>query len=161
MSEPFHHAPGLTRSGKRNVPAVWRRGASCDRSVCISENKCSAVAEMGDCFATIEKAKNCGEGALLVGAGAGSPYNAMWPGPRPIFVPSGVLIHPAVWPQQIWAELFGGRGGAVPLGVELGPHLTQCCPGRGLPSYQVAHLDPSSRLDKTNMGRKLGVAVSL
>jgi len=28
--------------------------------------------------------------------------------------------------------------GAMPLGVELGPHLIQCCPVRGLPSYQVA-----------------------
>jgi len=27
---------------------------------------------------------------------------------------------------------FGGWEG------QLGPHLTQCCPGRGLPSYQVA-----------------------
>jgi len=26
--------------------------------------------------------------------------------------------------------------GAAPLGVELGPYLTQCCPGRGLPSLQ-------------------------
>ena len=36
--------------------------------------------------------------------------------------------------------------GAVPLSVgELGPYLTQCPLGRGLPPYQV-HLDPSSRL---------------
>jgi len=33
--------------------------------------------------------------------GAGSPSNAMWPGPRPISIPNGVLIHPAVWPQYI------------------------------------------------------------
>jgi len=33
---------------------------------------------------------------------------------------------------------MGRNLGAVPLGVELGPHLTQCCPGRGLPLYQVA-----------------------
>ena len=45
--------------------------------------------------------------------------------------------------------------GAVPLRVKLGPHLTQCCPGRGIPSYQW-HLDPSSRLATTNMGQKLG-----
>jgi len=29
--------------------------------------------------------------------GAGSPSNTVWPGPRPI--PSGILIHPTVWPQ--------------------------------------------------------------
>jgi len=31
--------------------------------------------------------------------GAGSPSNAMWPGPRPTSVPTGILIHPTVWPQ--------------------------------------------------------------
>jgi len=31
--------------------------------------------------------------------GAGSPSNIMWPGPRPTSIPSGVLIHPTVWPQ--------------------------------------------------------------
>jgi len=30
----------------------------------------------------------------------------------PTSVPSGILIHPAVWPQQTWAENWGG---AVPL----------------------------------------------
>jgi len=40
----------------------------------------------------------------LLGGGAGSPSNTMWPGPRPTSIPSGILIHPAVWPQQTWAE---------------------------------------------------------
>jgi len=31
--------------------------------------------------------------------GAGSPSNTMWKGPRSTSVPSGVFIHPAVWPQ--------------------------------------------------------------
>ena len=31
----------------------------------------------------------------------------MWTGPRPTFVPSGILIHPAVLPQQTWAENWG------------------------------------------------------
>ena len=29
----------------------------------------------------------------------GSPSNTMWPGPRPTCLPSGILIHPTVWPQ--------------------------------------------------------------
>jgi len=58
---------------------------------------------------------------------AGSPCNTMWPGLRPTFVPSDILIHPAISLQQTWAEIWSG--GAVPLGVELGPHLTQSCPG--------------------------------
>jgi len=39
-----------------------------------------------------------------------------------------------------WATIaMGQKLGAVPLlGGGLGPHVTQCCLGRGLPSYQVA-----------------------
>jgi len=38
---------------------------------------------------------------------AAYPSNTMWPGPRPISVLSGILIHPVVWSQQIWAENWG------------------------------------------------------
>ena len=50
-------------------------------------------------------------------------------------VPSGTLIHAAVWPQQIWAENWGC---ALFREEELGSHLTQYGQGRGLPPYQVA-----------------------
>ena len=53
----------------------------------------------------------------FLGRGAGSPYNTMSPGLTSAFRPSGVLIHPAVWLQQAWAENwglcpFGGRAGS-------------------------------------------------
>jgi len=62
-------------------------------------NKSSAVAEMGD------------------------RAIAKWPekwgaGLRPTSVPSGILIHPAVWPRQTWVEdcgamlLLRGRAGS-------------------------------------------------
>jgi len=35
------------------------------------------------------------------GGEAGYPTNTMWPGPRPTSVPSGILIHPVVWPQYM------------------------------------------------------------
>jgi len=35
---------------------------------------------------------------LSVGA-PGSPFNTMWPGPRPTYMPSFILMHPTVWPQ--------------------------------------------------------------
>ena len=38
---------------------------------------------------------------------AGCPSNTMSPGPRSTSVPSGILIDPAVWPQQTWAENWG------------------------------------------------------
>ena len=69
--------------------------------------------------------------------GAGSPSNTMLPGPRPTPLPSGILIHLAVWPQQTRAEnwelcaLLGGDGG------KLVPCLTQSRLGPSLPPYQV------------------------
>jgi len=43
--------------------------------------------------------------------GAGSPSNTKSPGLRTTSTPSGILVHPAVWPQQTLAENWG----AVPL----------------------------------------------
>jgi len=84
------------------------------------------------------------------GGGAGSPSNTMWPGPRPTSLPGGILIHPAVWPQQTWAKNWGG---IAPLGEgELGPHLTQCGLGQGLSPYQVVFWSIQTTID---MGRKL------
>jgi len=39
-----------------------------------------------------------------------------------LHIPSGILVHPAVWPQRTLAE----NRGLCPLEEELGPHLTQC-----------------------------------
>jgi len=80
-------------------------------------------------------------GPPLWGGGAGSPSNTKLHGPRPTSILSGTLIHAAIWPQQIWAENWG----VVPLAKgDLGPYLTQCGQGRGLPAK--FHLDPSNRL---------------
>ena len=53
-----------------------------------------------------------------------SPHDFVFDGdPRPTSMQSGILVHPAVWPQRTWAENWGlcsFRGG------ELGLHLTQC-----------------------------------
>ena len=71
-------------------------------------------------------------GGYTLFGGAGS--NTMSPEPRPTSVPSGILIHRAVLPQQIWAENWALRS----FWVELGPHLTQCGRDRGLPPCQVS-----------------------
>jgi len=55
-------------------------------------NKSSAAAEMA-IVATIEMGLKEG-GAVPLSRSAGNPSNTMWPA-----VPSGVFIHPAVWPQ--------------------------------------------------------------
>ena len=66
--------------------------------------------------------------------GSWVPSNTKSPGPRPTFTPSGILIHTAIWPQQIWGLCpFGGWGA--------GPHLRQC--GRAestcTPSFMLIH----------------------
>jgi len=116
-------------------------------------NKSSTVAEMGDRLATIDIGRKKGAAVPLFG-GSCTPSNTMWPGSRSTSVPSGILIHSAVWSQH------GPKiEGAVPLwGGELGPHLTQCRLRRRLPPYIKWHLYPSSRLATADMGRKFGGA---
>ena len=60
-------------------------------------NKSSAVAEMGD--RGHNRHGPIGGGAVPLSRSAGNPPNTMWPAPRSTSVPSGVFIHPAVWPQ--------------------------------------------------------------
>ena len=61
----------------------------------------SAVAEMGDRGQNRHGPKRGGGGAVPVplSRSAGNPSNTMWPAPMSTSVPSGVFIHPAVWPQ--------------------------------------------------------------
>jgi len=64
-----------------------------------------------------------GGSAPFWGWGAGSLSNTMSLVLRPTSLPSGILIHPAIWPQQILAENWG----MCPFGEgELGPYLAQC-----------------------------------
>ena len=73
--------------------------------------------------------------SLFGGRGPESPSNTMSLGQKPTSLPSGILIHPGIWPQQIRAENWG----LCPFGGgEVGSHLTQCGLGPGLPPYQVA-----------------------
>ena len=77
----------------------------------------------------------------------GSPSNTVSPRPRLTSLPSVISIHPAVWPQQTWAENWGlccfGGG-------ELDVHLTQCGQCRGL--HSKFHIDPSNRLATVHQG---------
>jgi len=78
--------------------------------------KCPAVAEMDDRFATIDMGCSLPTQAALHASvnpeaylgwgcyasfrgGDGSPFNTMWPGPRPTSIPSGIPIHPTILPQ--------------------------------------------------------------
>ena len=61
-------------------------------------NKSSAVAEMGDRGHNRHGPKR-GGCAVPLSCSAGIPSNKMWPAPRSTSVPTGIFIHPAVWPQ--------------------------------------------------------------
>ena len=53
------------------------------------------------CLATIEMGQKLRGSAPFLGRVDGSPSSTMWPRLRPTSMPSTILIHPAVWPQQI------------------------------------------------------------
>ena len=87
-------------------------------------------------LARIEMDQKLGALRLLLGERAGYPSNTMWLGLRPTFLPSGILIHSAIWLQQIWAENWEAP---PPYGEgKLGLHLAQCSLGQDLPPRQVA-----------------------
>jgi len=84
----------------------------------------------------------------------GSTSNTMLHGPRPTIVPSGLLIHRAVWLQQ-WAENWG-EGRSCPFwGGVAASHLAQCAWAEAY-LHTKWHLDPCGRLATTDMGRKFG-----
>ena len=97
-------------------------------------SKCLAVDEMGDRLATIDMGRNWE-----------SPCNTMWP----TFVPNGILIHPAVWPQQTWAEKWGRA--VLLFSRELSPIYHSVAWAEAY-IHTKWHLDPSSRLPTTDMG---------
>jgi len=74
------------------------------------------------CLATIHTGRKLGRGTrnrIPVWGGELGPHLTQSPGPRPTSIPSVILIHPAIWPQQIWAENwwlcpFGGGGAGSP-----------------------------------------------
>jgi len=55
-------------------------------------------------LATIDMVRTMGEAGLFLGGGAGSPSNTKSPGTRPTSIPSGISVHPALWPQRTWTE---------------------------------------------------------
>jgi len=88
---------------------------------------------------------------------AGSPSNTISIGSRPIFLPSGILIHRAIWPPQIWTENwglcpFGGGGPGSPCNkMWPGPRPT-CKPSVILirPTVWPQYTNVTDRTDRTD-----------
>jgi len=74
--------------------------------------------------------------------------STMWRGPKPTFVPSGILIYPAVWPQRTWAENWGLHAPLPLQGGEPGPHISQWPKTR--PTCGSAYLHAKLHLDPSN-----------
>jgi len=72
-----------------------------------TQNKSSAVAEIGDHLGTIDIGRKEGGVAMPLLGINWIPINATWPGPRYTSVQSAILIDPAIWPQQTWAKNWG------------------------------------------------------
>jgi len=94
---------------------------SCHQAKSVQE---LAVAEMGDRLATVDKSRKVGSCCAPFRGRAGSPSNTMLPGSRLTSVPSGILIHPTIWPQYTNVTDMQGRqyNGPVASGEPL--HVT-------------------------------------
>jgi len=73
----------------------------------------------------------------FLGGGAGTQSNTKSLWPRPTSLPSSILIHPAIWPQQIWAENWGD--GLCHLRGKLGPPMWPGPRPTSVPSCILIH----------------------
>jgi len=119
--QPFGHNSHVTKSGSA-VPIFRGSCIPIQHNVVWTEAylRTKWHPDTSSCMATTDMGRKLGGGcAPLTGAGTGSPCNTMSPGQRSTSLPSGILIHPAVWPQQTLVENwglcpFGGRGAGSP-----------------------------------------------
>ena len=70
-------------------------------------------------LATTDMDQKLGESECAFYLGIVGSHRTKSPGPRPTSIPSGILVHPAVWPQLTLAEnwgcsLFRGGGAGSP-----------------------------------------------
>jgi len=130
---------------------------------------------MGNRLATMNMGRKVG-GCCVPFRGAGSTSNTMWPGPRPTSVPkstliiffgggaespsntmstgprpTSTLIHPALWPQQTWAENCGCLGpGHIVLGTQ-SPHKDR------VPNFQHVYCGQTAGWIKMPLGMEVGL----
>jgi len=121
--------------------------------VCVFNEQVLSSSWDGRPFGDNRYGPKIGGGAVPLWGEAKSPCNTMWPGPTPTSISSGVLIHLAIWPQQIWAENLGacpfGGGEAGSSSSRMWPGLRPTC----VPSFilihpTVCHNTPTCRQDR-------------
>ena len=92
----------------------------------------SGILSIQQCLATIAMGRTLGYAVLPFWGDLGRHLTQC----RLHGLPNGILIHPAVWPQETWAKNWT----AVPLlgEGELSPHLTQCDVSQGLHTILIS-----------------------
>jgi len=87
-------SPDLNRHHHHHHSFYFRQHGSYHNIHTRCTYKSSAVAEMGDRLATIDMGAAMGATDYT-----DADKTTVWPWPRPISLPSSILIHPTVWPQ--------------------------------------------------------------
>ena len=106
------------------------------------------------CLATTDMGRKLG---AVPPVGAGFPSNTMSLGSRSTFVSNGILIHPAVCPQQTWTDnwglcpFWGGRTGPASNTMWPGPRPTS------LPSFVLIH--PTVWSQETNVADRTCIQI--
>ena len=112
-------------------------------------------------LATINMGRNVGAPSPFWGGRVGSPSNTKSHGPRPTSIPSGMLIHAAVWPQQIWPKnwrlcpFWGGGAGSPSNTMWPGPRPT-CMPSFVLTVQPFGHSTPTLQTDSQDRRGQTG-----
>jgi len=147
--QPFGHNRNGPKIGERALPPPFGMGAQC--GLVQGPLPCQVPSWSIQPFGHNGHGPKIGEVAPLPfeGGKAGCPSNTKSHGPTSASIPSGILIHPAIWPQQILAENWR----LCPFGEgKLGPHVTQYVQGRGLPAK--FHVDRSNHLATVHQRHK-------
>ena len=105
---PIFHPCLLLPNGCMHQYTTWYGGRRQSRRHCVRWRPSSPpLKEHSPQFSAHVR---CGQTAgwtkmpLCMEVGLGSPSNTKSCGLRPSCIPSGILIHAAIWPQQIWAN---------------------------------------------------------
>jgi len=98
-----------------------------------TNNKSSAVAQMGDHLTTIDTGRKV--------MGCCAPFCGRNWDPKQCRLGQGLLPYQVAFGTSsclVTTDMGRKLGGCAPFGGEMGPHLTQYGLGRGQPPYQVA-----------------------
>jgi len=111
--------------------ATWYRGRPQPRGLCVRWGPSPLLKKGEPPPQFLAHVHWGGSSAPFWGGRAWFPSNTKSPWPRPCSISSDILIHAAIWPQQIWAKNWGlcpfggGRAGSPSNTMWPGPRPTR------------------------------------